>query len=347
MVSKKYYFCTIILCHAIINKRHFYSGFNYVIIINIMNKPFSLIILLLLSSCYTQNNIVKFFSVGPEYVEYETLIYIPSTVTIGGNICFLRKMDDKCEYLDFVYGIDLNEKYAYGKLIQREIYEIGDERIPYRHWRTAKGLASNYKRLGKRYKYLEKCFNCLSDSFLQLSNDKKIEVLKKYSRKEEWSYNQLSEKKITWKSKNFLENICLDDTCQIIDWCCKPLPFASPYSTAINNVNEKRFFVLFIQCFSMFSRTGVYVFKEEKQQWILVAEGKIIDNGISNFTSDIESDKQKILVKQWDRFTKFNYEERELPCNDNSQEKKKITISSVNWSNAEPIIVGELNVDDL
>lgn len=239
--------------------------------------------------------------VSTENVEHETLIKLYMPITTGGYVFFLSNKDNKCEYWEFSFGADPKNKDAYCKLENKEIYDIGDARIPFHKWETAKGLEQNFKRkinsykgfgnnFRKRYKEEEQSLNCLAGNFLQLSNDERLETLKKLSSLNEWTPFRLSDEKIRWKRKKLLEDIWIEDTCQIIDWGNRQLPWAVSYSNDIV-VNGEKIFILVVNGFSGLIRSGIYIFKEDSNKWNLVAEGKKIAFGTIQTENDLKNQK--------------------------------------------------------
>ncbi len=272
-----------------------------------MRKLYFLLIILIIYGCNKANYVYTGpVYVGLEYVEHETLIKLYDPITTGGEVYFLSKKDNQCELWEFSYASDPKYNDAHCKLVSKEIYDIGDERIPYDTWETATGLEQNFKRhlnsqksvrrkYRNRYKDEERSLNCLADNFLQLSNDEKLEILKKRSRGEEWGPIQLSYKKITWKSKKFPEDICLEDTCQIIDWGNQQLPWATSYTNQIS-VDGKQVFILVVNGYSGLIRSGIYVFKEEDNKWKLVAEG--LKMAMGTIKTEIDQKDRKIIFKE-------------------------------------------------
>ena len=316
-----------------------------------MYKVFLLLSVLVISGCKSGKSVfVEPVYVSPEYVEHETLVTVYNRIATGGKMCFLTQKDDKCEYWEFVYGTDPKYKKAFSQLTERKTYRIGDENIPhYNRWETATGFASNKNYRGKSYnKYYEKCLNCLADNFLQLSNDEKLDVMKTYSR--ESGFYHTSSDRITWLNKKLVDDVCLDDTCQIIgskvgEW--DTLTLMKEYV-----VEGKRLIVLIVKSGFGIIRTHIDVFKEENQHWTLVAEGLVNNQRFHYITTETSSDNRQIVFKGWnpdrDKID-IKLETKEIVCGDNKKIKytKLKRQAKIPSQITAPMIIGELNIDDL
>ena len=317
-----------------------------------MYKVFLLLSVLIVSGCNSDKSVfVSPVYVSPEYVEQETLIKVYDRTATGGEMCFLTKKDEIYEYWEFFYGTDPKQKKAFCKLTDRKIYQMGDEDIPnYSWWETANGLATNNNYRGKSYnKEREKSLNCLADNFLQLTNDQKLDVMKKYSRESGFSHGSW-ERRITWLDKSLVDDVCLDDTCQIIDWRLGEYDQLTLMKEYV--VDGKHLLVFIVESGFGIIRSDIYIFKRENRKWTLAAEGLVSNQQFHYITTETSPDNRQIVFKGWNtdyNNTDISRETKEIVCGDN----KKIKYTKLKRQAKIPsqitalMIIGGLNIDDL
>lgn len=131
------------------------------------------LVVMLIESC---GNLSKIEYVSAEKAEEETLITIENKKPRQGYIKFLKAEGGRYRLLTYTYRIEEKAGTAHCTLRSDETYSIDSDVIK-KSWMTA----STFQEL----KYYGRDFRSISERFLDLSNDEKIELLNELSRERE------------------------------------------------------------------------------------------------------------------------------------------------------------------
>ena len=124
------------------------------------------ILLLCLCNCSIINKL--------EYATYneaqkETLIFIYSKIITHGHMEFLKYNDGNYQLIGYSYSIDIRNNKAHCSLRYKEPFDTANLINTKKHWMTSSQL--------HKPKNVDSYFKCFSDDFLEVSNDRRIEIL--------------------------------------------------------------------------------------------------------------------------------------------------------------------------
>ena len=107
----------------------------------------------------------------------ETLIRLYAKIITSGTLEFLR-YEDGCYHLSvYTYRLDKKNNMAYCTFRGEKQYKEDEEASLDRYWMTS-------AEFNQFHKSLDSYFRCFSDDFLELSNEEKIKVLDKISKRQ-------------------------------------------------------------------------------------------------------------------------------------------------------------------
>ena len=124
-----------------------------------------LVVFIIIDGCASTSPI-QFVSADKAHVE--TLITIENKTPRYGLIEFLKVEEDKFRMLTYSYLVDYKTNTLHCTMLSNELYSFDSEAVQ-KSWMTTSEL--------RKQKYYESCFKLIYDKFLDLSNDKKIELL--------------------------------------------------------------------------------------------------------------------------------------------------------------------------
>ena len=138
-----------------------------------MKKVMCLFIGYLLCCCTTLKN----DCINYEIAQKETLVKVYAKIITSGSIEFLRYENGYYRLSVYSYRLDMKNKTPYCTLRKDTLYKADDL---FNICREGNWMTSS---IFKQYGNYDPYFRCFSEDFLELSNDKKIEVLNEISKR--------------------------------------------------------------------------------------------------------------------------------------------------------------------